>query len=135
MPFSALRAWLLLYFTYARLRHRNAPSTFMSIDEFIARRTPLDQRASAHRLSLIATADFRSQVCQTQLPVFHITGVLDPLVPALPVRRWLKRHCPGYRCGITLPRSDHNVLGTAPVVAADTILNWIANSGDARKDV
>jgi hypothetical protein len=54
---------------------------------------------------------------------------VDPIVPALPVRWWLQRHCPGYRGAKLILRADHNVLGTAPRRAADQIRRWLKEEG------
>ncbi len=115
-------AWLVRH-----LRYRRSPGR-PDLNEFLARRTPLDKDAAAHRLTLIADADWRGVAAVTELPVFHLTGFFDPVVPWWPVRRWLRRHCPGYRGARLVFASDHNVLGWAARAAADQVVAWMAQS-------
>ena len=117
---------LVTYAKYARFRHRHAPETLANISEFIARRTETDRRAMEHRLRLITSYDPRPTARQTTLPVYWLTGALDPIVPWPSIRPWLKRHCPGYRDGRVIWRADHNVLSTEPRAAAAVILDWMA---------
>jgi pimeloyl-ACP methyl ester carboxylesterase len=124
-PMSCVRFWLLLYARYARFRHRQAPETLANIEEFVARRTDLDRRAAAHRLRLIAAADYRPVARRLTLPVYYLAGLADPIVFWCWERYWLRRHCPGYRAGRTVLKADHNVLGTAPRVSAAQILDWM----------
>lgn len=77
----AVVVWII--FTYAkvaRYRFRRSPETLASIDEFVSRRTELDRRAAQHRLHLIAENDPRRTVANTRLPVYCLTGWLDPIV-------------------------------------------------------
>lgn len=127
-PLSAFRMGLGVYARYARFRHRHAPETRAGIDEFIARRTERDRRAMVHRMDLILESDPRSIARNTRLPVYSLAGAMEPVVPLRPVRRWLRRHCPGYRRGATVWRADHNVLGTAPKESARIIRSWIAEN-------
>jgi pimeloyl-ACP methyl ester carboxylesterase len=121
-----VRAALTGYGRYASFRHQRAPETLANLQEFITRRLePLDRLAIHHRLGLIAENDLRPIACQAHLPVYHLGGLMDPIVPVLPARLWLRRHCPGYRGGRLLWRADHNVLGTAPQEAADQIVQWM----------
>ena len=76
-------------------------------------------------LHLIAENDPRSVASQTGLPVFGLSGWLDPIVPWPWVRRWLRKNCPALRDYIILPHADHNVLSTAPKEAAAQVLRWI----------
>lgn len=92
---NALFIWII--FSYARIakfRYRRSPGTLARIDEFVVRRTDLDRRAAQHRLHLIAGFDPRPIVRQVNLPVFGLSGILDPIVPWPLIRRWLKRNCP-----------------------------------------
>ncbi len=119
------RLALFVYGQYAKLRHRRAPETLACISEFVQRRLePLDRQAMRHRLALIAANDPRPIAQQTRLPVFALVGLVDPLVPAVPVLRWLRRNCPGFRDSRLIWRADHNVLGTAPAASAEQILRW-----------
>jgi pimeloyl-ACP methyl ester carboxylesterase len=125
LPASML-VWLMFSFTkFARFRYRHAPESLAAIDEFAARRTELDRRAAQHRLHLIAENDPRKIARQTRLPVFYLTGLLDPVVPWPLVRRWLIKNCPALRECKIIRRADHNVLGTAPKDSATQVLKWM----------
>ena len=117
---------LFFYARFARFRHRHAPETFASIEEFIARRTELDKLAAVHRLRLIADFDPRSIAAQTTLPLYYLSGLFDPIVPWPLVRPWLRRHCPSYRGRRIIWKADHNVLGTAPREAAEQVVAWLS---------
>ena len=113
------------YAKIARFRYRHSPETLATIDEFVARRTELDRRAAQHRLHLIAQNDPRPIAGQTRLPVFGLSGILDPIVPWPFVGRWLRKHCPALRDYKIIRRADHNVLSTAPKEAAKQIFEWM----------
>jgi pimeloyl-ACP methyl ester carboxylesterase len=122
-------------FSYARLarfRYRHSPETLAGIQEFIDRRTELDRRAAQHRLHLVARNNPSSIARQIQVPVYALTGLFDPVVPWLFVRRWLRRHCPLLREYRIVWRADHNVLGTAPAIAADLVVRWISEASKFR---
>jgi pimeloyl-ACP methyl ester carboxylesterase len=128
-PQAAIRATLKLYATLAHFRHRHAPDTLASIAEFVANRQhPEETAAWIQRYTLVAESDLRPVARATNLPVFQLAGLIDPIVPAPLVRRWLRRHCPGYRAARTILTADHNVLGTAPQPSAAQILNWIRSA-------
>jgi len=114
------------YAKIARFRYRHSPETLATIDEFVARRTELDRRAAQHRLHLMAQNDPRLIAGQTKLPVFGLSGLLDPLVPWPFVRRWLRKNCPALRDYRIIHRADHNVLSTAPREAATQVLEWMS---------
>jgi pimeloyl-ACP methyl ester carboxylesterase len=116
------------YSKIARFRFRNAPETMADLDEFFARRTELDRQAATHRLHLVAENDPCVIARQLSVPLFGLTGVLDPIVPWFLVRRWLKGNCANLREYRILWRADHNVLSTAPRTAADQVVRWM--SGD-----
>jgi pimeloyl-ACP methyl ester carboxylesterase len=135
-PLSMVAGFLRLYARYARFRHRHAPETMTAIREFVARRTEEDRRAMTHRLNLIAESDPRPIAAQTTLPVYQLSGWFDPVVPPIPVRTWLRRHCPGYRESRIIFPADHNVLGTEPLRAANVICDWIGkHDGKVRGEV
>jgi len=113
------------YAKIARFRYRRSPQTLATIDEFVVRRTELDRRAAQHRLHLIAENDPRHIARRTKLPVFALSGWLDPIVPWPFVRRWLKRNCPALRDYRVIASADHNVLSTAPRPAVEKILEWL----------
>ncbi len=118
--------WIIFsYAKIARFRYRRSPVVLAAIDEFVARRTELDRRAAQHRLHLITENDPRPIARGTKLPVFGLSGWLDPIVPWPWVRRWLRKNCPSLRDYKVLPRADHNVLSTAPREAAEQVLKWI----------
>jgi pimeloyl-ACP methyl ester carboxylesterase len=112
------------YAKIARFRYRRSPETVANIQEFIARRTELDRQAAKHRLHLIAQTDPCQTARETKVPVFGLSGVLDPIVPWFLVRPWLKRNCSNLR-DYKIIRADHNVLGTGPNPAAAQVLRWM----------
>lgn len=125
-----VQAALSAYGKYATFRHRHAPETLASIEKFIQRRLePSDRLAIAHRLKLIAQSDPRPIARQTGQPVLALIGLVDPIVPALPVWLWFRRNCPGYRGARLIWNADHNVLGTAPQKSVAQILKWIEDAG------
>ena len=128
---SLLTRIMFGYAKVARFRYRHSPETMANIQEFIERRTELDRQAAVHRLRLIAQSDFCSIAQTTKKPVFAITGVLDPIVPWLFTRHWLRKNCPALREYKILWRADHNVLGTAPDSAAEQIVRWIDSRRNA----
>ena len=128
-PPWSLRLFLWAYSKYARLRHRRAPETLRDIAEFAVRRQITgDREAMAHRLSLIAAADFRDLARNVLLPVFSLTGFWDPIVVWWPVRSWLRRECPGWRGDRMLFRADHTVLATQPEASVKQVLEWMGSS-------
>lgn len=118
--------FLGLYARYARFRHRHAPETMQGVREFIERRTGDDRLAMLHRLRLIRENDPRAIAAAATLPVYHMFGAVDPIVPGFNTRWWLQRHCPGFRASRVLCPADHNILGTAPAKSARVILGWMA---------
>jgi len=123
---SRLLRWLLHGFaTLAQFRYRHSPETRENFKEFIARRTELDRQAAVHRLRHVAGSDPRETARATRLPVYCLSGALDPIVPWPLTRRWLRRHCPALRGDRILWTADHNVLGTGHVEAARQTLAWL----------
>ncbi len=121
-----LRLFLWVYPKYARFRHRRAPETLRDIAEFVVRRqTPGDREAMAHRLNLIAAADFRALARTTRVPVYSLTGFWDPIVFWWPVRAWLRHECPALRGDRLLFWADHTVLATQPDASAQQVLAWM----------
>jgi pimeloyl-ACP methyl ester carboxylesterase len=74
---------------------------------------------------LVAQNDPRLIVGQTRLPVFGLSGILDPIVPWPFVGRWLRKNCPALRDYKIIRSADHNVLSTAPREAAQQVLDWM----------
>jgi pimeloyl-ACP methyl ester carboxylesterase len=117
-----------IIFGYAKIayfRHRHSPETLADIDEFVQRRTEFDLQAATHRLHLIAQSDPRKIAAQAAVPVFALTGIVDPIVPWPFVRRWLKKNCPALHDYKIIKRANHNILATAPNKAARQALEWM----------
>jgi pimeloyl-ACP methyl ester carboxylesterase len=113
---------------YGRLRFWNSPQNRDHFDEFLTRRTSQDWAAATHRLRLIVQNDPRPTARQTTLPVYHLAGLIDPIVPGFLIRAWLRSRCASYRGGEILLMADHNVLGTAPRASAQLISDWITRT-------
>ena len=109
------------YAKVARFRYRHSPEVQANIHEFIARRTELDRQAAMHRLHLIAQNDLRPIAREVTVPVYALTGLVDPVVPWCFVRPWLRKNCPALRDYRIIWRADHNVLGTAAEAAAEQV--------------
>jgi len=93
---SKLLSWLVVFFAkLASWRYCHSPESLANIDEFVARRTKLDCQAMQHRLGLIAGFDPRETARATRLPVFYLSGWLDPIVPWPLARRWLRKKLSG----------------------------------------
>jgi len=119
-----------ILFGYARLvrwRHRKSPAMMSGIQEFLARRTKLDQKAAQHRLHILAQNDPCAIARSTTVPMYAITGLFDPIVPWFWVRRWLRKNCTALRQYKIIPSADHNVLGTGAQIAADQIVKWVVD--------
>jgi pimeloyl-ACP methyl ester carboxylesterase len=126
MPLSFITRVLFVYARLARFRFHRSPETLAGIQEFIVRRTEPDRQAAMHRVRLIARNDPRAIARQMALPVYALSGLLEPVVPWFLVRPWLRRHCPALREYRVIWRADHNVLGTAPAEAAEHVVRWLA---------
>ena len=135
-PQGCVNACLWVYGRYAQFRHRHAPETKASIKEFVRnRQEPADRRTIQHRLELIAGNDPRAIARQTRLPIYSISGLVDPLVPNPIVSRWLRRCCPSYRGSEMIWRADHNVLATAPQKSAEQVVQWMRKEGPGILDL
>jgi pimeloyl-ACP methyl ester carboxylesterase len=124
-PLHLITRVLFGYARLARFRHRHNPEVVCAIDEFIARRTELDRQAAQHRLHLILHSDPSDVARNCSVPVYALSGVMDPVVPWIPVRGWLRRHCPRLREYRVIYRGEHAVLNSAAQAAAEQILRWI----------
>jgi pimeloyl-ACP methyl ester carboxylesterase len=122
---SLITRLLFGYARVARWRFRNEPEVLAGVEEFVARRTEEDRRAAVHRLRLIMSNNFCGIARQTRVPVYAITGLVDPIVPWIWVRRWLRRNCSALRDYRVVARADHTILASAPRVAAAWILQWM----------
>jgi pimeloyl-ACP methyl ester carboxylesterase len=125
IPFKLLGWFLSSYAKVLRFRYRHSPETLASIDEFIIRRTELDCQAMRQRLEQIYGFNPRETARTTAVPIFYMSGWLDPIVPWPMVRRWLRKNCPGLRGDKIIFTADHNILGTAHAKAARQILTWM----------
>ncbi len=121
------------YARIARFRHRHWPEARAALDEFLARRTGLDQEAAKHRLHLLAQNDPCEIARTVNVPLYAITGLFDPIVPWFWVQRWLKKNCPALREYRIIAGSDHNVLGNASETAAEYVIGWITDSSSKVK--
>jgi pimeloyl-ACP methyl ester carboxylesterase len=123
--FGLVTHLLLGYARLARFRFRRSPETIEAIKDFVDHLTVADYEAAKHRLHLIGQSELRAIARQTKVPVYAVTGLIDPIVPWVWVRSWLKRNCPSLRDYRIIGLADHNVLGTAPVKAANQVLRWM----------
>jgi pimeloyl-ACP methyl ester carboxylesterase len=126
IPLSLLVRILFGYSKIARFRFRHNPQTLAVIDTFIARRTEKDRRAAVHRLHLIGKNDPRGIVQRLELPLYALSGWLDPIVPWFFVRGWLRSNCGALKDYKIIRSADHNVLSTAPQTSADHVLRWVS---------
>lgn len=124
---SLITRILLGYAKLARFRFRRSPETLAGIHDFVAHLTDLDRHAAKHRLHLVLESDPCSIARKANVPIYGLTGLIDPIVPWLWPRRWLRKHCPGLREYRIIWRADHNVLGTAPQTAADQVVKWMTS--------
>lgn len=126
VPMWALSAFCRVYARYAKFRHRHAPETFNSVNEFLCRRIePPDRKAICYRYTLIRQSDARNIALNAGVPIYQLCGFFDPVVPWPFVRAWLKRKCPNCRGWKLIWNADHNVLGTAPQQSAEQVLKWM----------
>lgn len=125
LPLKVVIAILFGYARLARWRFRKSPRGLQAINEFIARRTKLDQQAAQHRLHLLTVTDPCAIVKSSTVPIFALTGLFDPVVPWMFVRPWFRKHCRALKAYRIIGKADHNVLGTAPRAAADQIVKWM----------
>jgi len=125
-PLWLLKRLCALYGRSASRRCCAAPEVAVEIEEFVRRRTlPVDREAVTSRYRLIAGADFRPVARRVRLPVYHLSGAIDPLVPWWNVAAWLKRDCPGFRASRIVRRAGHNILLDAPGESVKQILEWV----------
>ena len=127
IPLALLTRILFGYARLARFRHHNSPEMRANIEEFIARRTRLDQQAAKHRLHLLTQSDPRPIAREAAVPIYAIAGLFDPVVPWYLVQRWLKTNCPNLREYRVVWPSEHNVLGTAAGAAAEQVVEWMGH--------
>lgn len=126
-PVKLYRFGLSMYIALSAFFNRRQPGVVESLTEFGIRRTVPDREAMLNRLELLADFDPRSIAQATKVPVFHLSGLVDPLIPWPLVRRWLRTNCPGYRQGRICWLADHAVLASAPKRSAEYIIGWIGS--------
>ena len=124
---------LLGYAKVAKWRFRNAPEVLAGVREFVERRTELDRQAAVHRLRLISGNDPASLTRKLNVPVYAISGILDPIVPWYPARKWLRQNCPTLKEFKIVHFADHTVLSTGSKTAADEIIGWMRNEAKHQK--
>ena len=124
-PYNPFRLTMKVFAWYRRLCHRLTPEARQDLDEFVARRTTLDRQAMGERLKLIHQYDPRPIARETRIPVYYLASLIDPLVPWLHVRWWLRKNCPGYRGGKTIWLADHTLLASSPVASSTQVLRWM----------
>ncbi|HTL59488.1 MAG TPA: alpha/beta hydrolase [Candidatus Limnocylindrales bacterium] len=125
MPLAVIKTMLNGYARVAPWRFRRDPETASSIYDYINHLTERRRQALIHRLNLVAKSDFCLTATHMDVPLFALTGFWDPIVPWFFVRDWLRKKCPTLRQWKLLYRADHNVLGTASTLAAQTVLHWM----------
>lgn len=130
LPLRLLVRLMFGYDRIARIRYRRSRQTLAGVSEFIGRRTELDRQAAVHRLRLVARNDPRPVAQQLNIPLYALSGVLDPVVPWFLVGPWLHRHCPALRDYKINWRADHNVLGSAPDDSARQVMEWMQIPAD-----
>ena len=131
-PLASLTTIINAYAIFARVRFKQAPTVMANVREFKTRWGEELRQAAVHRLGLIARNDPGELARQATLPVYHLTGVLDPIVPWWPAQRWLRRECPGWRAHRIVWTADHNVLSTGTRAARAQVLAWLAQPSDPR---
>jgi pimeloyl-ACP methyl ester carboxylesterase len=125
VPFGVIVCAMYAFTKFARIMFCRSPERLADMKEFATRRNRLDAAAAAHRLHLISESDPRSIARTTQLPIFYLTGLFDPIVQWPLVLPWFKRNCPTLRDTKIIWLADHNVLGTGTSKAAAQIGLWI----------
>ncbi|MEQ2007044.1 MAG: alpha/beta hydrolase [Limisphaerales bacterium] len=127
-PLQWLTAIVSGYAVLARWRFKQNPEVLAALREFKERWGEPLRHAAAHRVRLIAANDPRPIARTATLPVFSLSGMLDPVVPWPPVQRRLRRECPGWRANAVVWTADHNVLGTGTEAAVKRVLHWMAGA-------
>lgn len=124
-PKELLKRSLWIYRMYGQIRYKHAPESLAAINGFLARRNNLDREAMLHRLDLIEQADFWPVARVISVPVFYLSGFVDPIVPWASVGPQLKRNCPTLKRRKIIWSADHTVLGSAAKESARAIFAWM----------
>jgi pimeloyl-ACP methyl ester carboxylesterase len=127
VPLPLLKPLCQFYGWLAGRRYQNCSGGVREqLQEFVHRRTiESDRQAITARYRLILDNDFRATAQRVRMPVFHLSGVWDPIVPWWLVRPWLRRHCPAFRGSRLVLNAGHNVLLSAPRKSVEQILDWM----------
>ena len=130
-----LRLLCQLYCRGAKTRFHDCSGATAEFDEFIQRRAnEADRNAITRRYRLIVENQPAAIARETNLPVYHLTGAWDPIVPWWHVRPWLRKNCPGYRSTRIIWSGGHNVLLSAPQQSADQILSWVKETRGVKRE-
>lgn len=117
---------------YARTmskRFGHCPGAAEEFAQFVANRANDPDRHVITRRYLLIAENRPAAIAQaTRLPVYHLSGAWDPIVPWWHVRPWLRKHCPGYRSSSIIWSGDHNILLSSPDKSAEQILAWVNES-------
>ena len=125
IPLGLVTRALIGYGRVSKWRFRNEPEALAGVKEFIERRTEEDRWAAVHRLKLIAENDPRELAAGLEVPLYAISGAIDPIVPWFRARKWLRQHCPKLKEFRIIRSADHTVLSTGSSQAAAQIIDWI----------
>jgi pimeloyl-ACP methyl ester carboxylesterase len=128
MPLFLIKGFFHGYALVSRLRFRNSRETVAGIQSYVSGFNEQARRAITHRLGLVAKNDPCTTAQALTIPLYALSGVLDPIVPWFWVRSWLRRECPALKDYRIFWRADHNVLGTASIGAAEQIVAWMSAS-------
>ena len=128
ISFGLLLRILFGYAKVSRWRFRKSPETHRAIMDFIEHLTEEERLAAKHRLHLVAGNNACDLARKVKLPVYALTGILDPVVPWYWARRWLKKNCRALREYKIIWTADHNVLGTGSQAAAELVVRWMSGA-------
>lgn len=129
VPMGLLRVLCRLYSGAARKRFQHCAGASAEFDQFVFNRAnEPDRHVITCRYQLIAANHPEVIANAATLPVYHLSGAWDPIVPWWQVRPWLRKNCPGYRSTRILWSGDHNVLLSSPEESASQILAWVRDT-------
>lgn len=127
LSIRSIELWLRFYIAFCKLFFRQNNKQHQPVpDQFVKNRLDeADRDAIVARYGMIIQSDYRSVAGSVSVPVFFMSGRWDFIVPWVPVLRWLKKNCPGFREYKIIQGADHPVLSAAPEQSAAQILKWI----------
>ncbi len=127
-----LRSLCQLYAHTMSKRFGHCPGAAEEFAQFVENRACDPDRHTITRRYLLIAGNHPATIARaTRLPVYHLTGAWDPIVPWWHVRPWLRKHCPGYRESRIIWSGDHNILLSSPEKSAEQILAWVGNHSAA----